>query len=798
MGPETVARAIVTVGDGGKRRIVGAGGMGKTHLLDLLAAGLDAPVTRWSAWIEPDRLPPDDGVVLVDDAHLATGDALRALARRSGAVVAAHRPARREVAELLDSLDGSPVVVGPLGVADLAHMLTGLWRTAPPSTIVNEIHAATGGVPRLVAAVSGHQPIPAVRRTAALDELIRTERERLRPGARGLLDAAAILGALDLSLLAAAGGLSVEDATAAAAHLAAVGLAFDRTGGLAPVVADAVRHLTPASDVTTITERAAAAALAAGGDLTVSAEALQRTGVTGPATSRCLLAAARQSYATAPDRAARWIRAIGPGGTAVADRAALDALVAFRQGRDEDTVVAVDALLRHDGLRQDCELRRAAVEAAAVVFARRGAWVRSAELAAVVGPSGDVATAVAAIARLAVGDADGLRATVRAFDGQAPSGLWHTAAGAVARGLVATLDDEPTAALAELLEAARMYELSVPSIPLPESPHELAALVACHLWEFDVAAQILSDAGPVATQRHTLLRGWAALRLDDLQAAEAAATRARDAGPLERRDDLVACALAAGVARRRRDLDGMERAWAVARTLLLRQVPDLLVSQPVGELLIVGARLGERATVERCLAAMRDLVAGLGDPPLWALSLRWDELHVAMACNDAAAARTAVAAARALPGGAGRADIVAAATCWAQLLDGIVDATRIRMVARDLAGVGLARDAARLAGAAAIRVTDATQMRGLLQLARELHGERTPAAPLATDELTPREHDVARHLLAGLTYREIGRQLYLAPKTIEHHVARIRRKLDAGSRAELLATLQRQLSVAGR
>lgn len=194
--------------------------------------------------------------MFVDDAHLATTDVLRALTRRAGAVVAAHRPARREVAELLDAVDGSPVVVGPLRPDELAQVLRRLWQAAPTSTIVDAIHAATGGVPRLAAAVSGHQPITAVRRTAALDELVRSERQRLRPGARGLLDAAAILGDLDLSLLAAAGNLSVQDATAAAAHLAAVGLALDSTGGLVPIVADAVRLLAPASDVTAIAERA--------------------------------------------------------------------------------------------------------------------------------------------------------------------------------------------------------------------------------------------------------------------------------------------------------------------------------------------------------------------------------------------------------------------------------------------------------------------------------------------------------------------------------------------------------------
>jgi DNA-binding CsgD family transcriptional regulator len=52
---------------------------------------------------------------------------------------------------------------------------------------------------------------------------------------------------------------------------------------------------------------------------------------------------------------------------------------------------------------------------------------------------------------------------------------------------------------------------------------------------------------------------------------------------------------------------------------------------------------------------------------------------------------------------------------------------------------------------------------------------------------------VARLVLAGSTHREIGAQLYIAPKTVEHHVARIRGKLGANTRAELLAMLREML-----
>jgi DNA-binding CsgD family transcriptional regulator len=48
----------------------------------------------------------------------------------------------------------------------------------------------------------------------------------------------------------------------------------------------------------------------------------------------------------------------------------------------------------------------------------------------------------------------------------------------------------------------------------------------------------------------------------------------------------------------------------------------------------------------------------------------------------------------------------------------------------------------------------------------------------------------------GLTHKEIGAMLFISPKTVEHHVARIRQKLGASTRAELLAGLRTTLSAA--
>jgi hypothetical protein len=50
----------------------------------------------------------------------------------------------------------------------------------------------------------------------------------------------------------------------------------------------------------------------------------------------------------------------------------------------------------------------------------------------------------------------------------------------------------------------------------------------------------------------------------------------------------------------------------------------------------------------------------------------------------------------------------------------------------------------------------------------------------------------------GLTQKEIGARLYISPKTLEQHVARLRRKLAATNRAGLVAALRAHLPVLTR
>jgi DNA-binding NarL/FixJ family response regulator len=168
---------------------------------------------------------------------------------------------------------------------------------------------------------------------------------------------------------------------------------------------------------------------------------------------------------------------------------------------------------------------------------------------------------------------------------------------------------------------------------------------------------------------------------------------------------------------------------------------------------------------------------------------------VAIATEDSAAATAASSHLSSCepPGPRQRAQRTAAAQ-WAAALTGEVEPNAVLAAAAGLVAAQLPWEGSRLAGHAAIRTSDPAAARRLLEHARELANLDTLSAGGQTEAtpggLSEREVEVARLVLAGRTHKEIGAQLYLSPKTVEHHVARIRTKLGATSRAELIAALR--------
>jgi DNA-binding NarL/FixJ family response regulator len=68
---------------------------------------------------------------------------------------------------------------------------------------------------------------------------------------------------------------------------------------------------------------------------------------------------------------------------------------------------------------------------------------------------------------------------------------------------------------------------------------------------------------------------------------------------------------------------------------------------------------------------------------------------------------------------------------------------------------------------------------------------RVPIRHSAGRELTPNELRVAELVASGRTNREVARELFISPKTVEANLSRVYRKLGIHSRAELGARMSK-------
>jgi DNA-binding CsgD family transcriptional regulator len=485
---------------------------------------------------------------------------------------------------------------------------------------------------------------------------------------------------------------------------------------------------------------------------------------------------------------------------------------------DLDTATRiVDVLL----VQKDPPDVRRAADVAASVWAQRGMLARGADVYRWLGSTRTGPSApLAAVALVGCGDRPGAEAVFRADAPPASPTLLAAALAQTGKGILQSLGADPHQGVQMLIHASDMLNAAGAALPLPETPAALAALMALHSGEPDLAETICRSAaaagqgGDTAQPRLFLLQAWSAMMQDRLDDARLAINEASKANhwPLAPRDEFLCSALEVGLARRNGDFPELIKAWERAREATLHTAVDLYSLLPWGELLIAAARLRESRRITPYLNEAWDLLERLGNPPLWAVPVHWSAVQAAL-LNESPADLAPHAAALARAAGQSHlaAVLAAAGKAWVTVLAERFHPDDVETAARGLGGVGMPWEGARLAGHAAARANERKDMMRLLSCARDLHpqassaGTAAAAAPesrhappaetangLQPDGggLSEREKEVARLVLDGKTYREIGEAIYISPRTAEHHIARMRRRLGAENRSDLMAKLR--------
>ncbi len=450
-----------------------------------------------------------------------------------------------------------------------------------------------------------------------------------------------------------------------------------------------------------------------------------------------------------------------------------------------------------------------AARVAAAIHARRGALNRSAELLQMVPPEylADAAAGgpVALVGIGDVGAAERMLAASRVHAPTATSDGWRLAA----TGLVQSVRGDGVAGLAPLLQAvSALAPVGRESIML-DSPAALAALLALHLGELDLAESVLQRAisadlgGPLLRRRHQILCAWVSMARSDGADATAALESAGEPPTDDARDLYLMHAVRVGIARRAGDSAALAGAWAQARTAVAGMSVDLFHLLPLGELLVGAAHQRDEHWLAPQLQEAEAVLGRLGQPALWSAAFHWCGVLAAMVSERPdALIPHADAISEAAQVSRHAQTLAAAGGTWVRVLGRDIDAPAINQAVEGLSGIGLRWDASQLAAQAALYSQDRRVSLDLLNLARAARGGHRSGSPSTsahpqTSQLTDREWEIARLVVQGVQYREIGERLYISPRTVEHHVATVRRRLGSTNRAEMIDTLRRILVGSG-
>lgn len=827
---EAVARLTAAPTEPVKLLVSGGVGTGKTSVLAAIRTALRAagvPVLT-----RPPRAGEERAAVVIDDVQLLDDLELGRLTDRvsdpdSTVVVAgepvAHRPAMRALATAIER--ENPVVsLGPLDPAGVAALVAEKLGGTASSDLVRSLVVATAGLPFLLqpAIAAAAAPQGEAAATAILHAVEYALIERLRRLDDAVLDTL-LMTSLSRELgpddVAAALRISAEQAHALVDRARATGLiepshsrAFLRTlhRCVAQILGAARHHDT---EVSLLVSQLDSSTLSTDLALQMAEHGLRDDRL---AAALADMAARRRNQ---PARAARLYRgAVDAGATTLSSHLA-DALALTG-----DCVTAgrlTDQLLGS----ADAAEKAAAVRIAASIAVHDGSAAQAADLFRWLGPYPDAfVSAAGAVVSLAAGDLPAARAALSVESGGPPTSTAR-AARSLADGLLMSLDAPYPAAVARLGQAITTDQPATGVAP--DTPAALVTLAALHGGDPVRARSVIgravragvddgAEAAPFVARRHRLLLGWVRMQDGQLSAAAsdvAIASADADTAPLHRRDALWAASLQTAIARRSGDTGAMQKHWHSAVEVLAEYSMDLFSLLPLSELWVAASRMHRIDRLQHTIDEAFTLLGALGDPVLWSAPLHWAGVHAGILANapDAVAPHG-----QALTAAAGRSafakTLATAGRTWLRVLANHVDTDEVTTAARLLTQVGLTWDATRLAGQAALQAPDGRVSGAMLQLARDLKqavavdeapGADQPAAPGAgragsarsmSSRLSDREREVAELLLLGMPYRDIGAQLFISAKTVEHHVARIRRRLGAESRSEMLSMLRAMLA----
>ncbi|MET7773044.1 LuxR C-terminal-related transcriptional regulator [Nocardia sp. NPDC005366] len=759
--------------------------------------------------------------LIIDDAHTLSRADLESLCANieSGSctvVVAAQpRPHDARLRALADAVArrGRVVDLRPLGVSDITPFARELGM-AVPRAVAQHIHQQTGGIRGgVVAALTAAC-------SARLDAGIRTVDDAVSQWARSLLDnlepdlletlAVATTGTgLDSSELTEVLGVDPPAAKRLIDRARATALVTDADLLLAPAV-PALRTILGDRRYLAVQRKLLAARLDAGLLRDQTALALAESGVRDERLAEFLCAAAENAGA---DAVRCYAAAVASG--ADPDRIALRwAEAAARIGDGETAMrLAEPVLARSEATGAELA---AAVRICAGVLTRRGLAGRAAQLYAWlgahrVGPDWAIGATVLYLTGN-IRDAEDLSGSAA----QWPPTEANTQARLIAKALGETLTSpggDSAAAVSTLLQAAHLDVVGADRF-LPCTAVSIATLLCLSTGEPRRAGESLlraTDNG-LHSEQLRVLAAWVAMLGGDEQSA-ATTVAALDWDSLDIRDRLLAHGVAVGLARRSGDHLALTRAWQAAFPLFDDVDADLLTLLPVGELWLAGIRLRDERRIAPMVDASLSLLRSVDQPPTWANAFHWYGVQAAIAHKspDELLPHAHLLKAAAQAGDRHAAVLADAGRTWVFVLRGEVSAAQVDTAVTGLRAIGLTWDAARLASEAALAADDAATATALLKLARAIRAESRPQEysppPLAPNArgraagssdpaadgaaiLSEREREVAELVLLGLTYREIGARLYISAKTVEHHVARIRRRIGAGSRSELLSMLR--------